>query len=94
MLAGNVVAIALSAIVCIGVSMIKPQNFDWALMKEIPMVEHDEAAYSAEGAVRGCVACVLFCRVTSAAWAHQDRAQAAIPDTPTVCCSYRTPPPA
>jgi hypothetical protein len=29
MLAGNVVAIALSALVCIVVSMVKPQNFDW-----------------------------------------------------------------
>lgn len=51
MLAGNVVAIALSALVCIVVSFIKPQNFDWALMKEIPMVEHDEAAYAETGAV-------------------------------------------
>lgn len=55
MLAGNVVAIALSAVVCIVVSLIKPQNFDWALMKEIPMVEHDDAAFSDEGAVSGWV---------------------------------------
>jgi len=62
MLAGNVVAIALSAIVCIVVSLIKPQNFDWAVMKEIPMVEHDEAAYAETGAVsntRYPVVCVL-----------------------------------
>ncbi len=26
-----------------------------ALMKDIPMVEHDEAAFSEEGAVRSCV---------------------------------------
>lgn len=29
MLAGNVVAIGLSAVVCIVVSYIKPQNYDW-----------------------------------------------------------------
>jgi len=50
MLAGNVVAIGLSALVCIGVSLVRPQNYDWALMKEIPMVEHDEAAYAETGA--------------------------------------------
>lgn len=67
MLAGNVVAIALSALVCIVVSLIKPQNYDWALMKEIPMVEHDEAAYCEEGAVSGlcratlCYASDLLC---------------------------------
>lgn len=53
MLAGNVVAIGLSAVVCITVSLIRPQNFDWALMKEIPMVEHDEAAYVSDGMVGG-----------------------------------------
>lgn len=49
MLAGNVVAIGLSAIVCIVVSFIKPQDYDWALMKEIPMVEDDPNAFSADG---------------------------------------------
>uniref|UniRef100_A0A383VGD7 Urea active transporter n=1 Tax=Tetradesmus obliquus TaxID=3088 RepID=A0A383VGD7_TETOB len=49
MLAGNVVAIGLSAIVCIAVSFIKPQDYDWALMKEIPMVEDDPNAFSADG---------------------------------------------
>eukprot|EP00775_Hariotina_reticulata_P003269 gene3269-3546_t len=49
MLAGNVVAIGLSAVVCIGVSLVKPQNYDWALMKEIPMVEDDPNAFMAEG---------------------------------------------
>eukprot|EP00878_Enallax_costatus_P017535 GHUV01018420.1.p1 GENE.GHUV01018420.1~~GHUV01018420.1.p1 ORF type:complete len:502 (+),score=164.21 GHUV01018420.1:1083-2588(+) len=49
MLAGNVVAIGLSAVVCIVVSFIKPQDYDWALMKEIPMVEDDPNAYAADG---------------------------------------------
>lgn len=66
MLAGNVVAIGLSAVVCIVVSLIKPQNFDWALMKEIPMVEHDEAAFAADGAVRGAACWVL---VVAVLWA-------------------------
>lgn len=66
MLAGNVVAIALSALVCIVVSLIKPQNFDWALMKEIPMVEHDEAAYADDGDVstnecQGVYCCPMCC---------------------------------
>jgi hypothetical protein len=39
--AGNVVAIGLSALVCVVVSLIKPQNYDWALMKEIPTIEDD-----------------------------------------------------
>lgn len=51
MLAGNVVAIGLSAVVCIVVSFIKPQDYDWALMKEIPMVEDDPNAYAADGEV-------------------------------------------
>jgi hypothetical protein len=45
MLAGNLVAIFLSGIVCVVVSLIKPQNYDWALMKEIPMIESDENAF-------------------------------------------------
>lgn len=45
MLAGNVVAIGFSGLVCVVVSLIKPQNYDWALMKEIPMIESDENAF-------------------------------------------------
>lgn len=46
MLAGNVVAICFSGIVCVTLSLIKPQNYDWALMKEIPMIESDENAFA------------------------------------------------
>jgi Na+/proline symporter len=45
MLAGNVVAIVLSALVCVVVSLIKPQNYDWAMMKEIPTLEADDHEY-------------------------------------------------
>lgn len=55
MLAGNVVAIGLSALVCIVVSFIRPQNYDWALMKEIPMVEDDPNAYTSDGEVSGAM---------------------------------------
>lgn len=51
MLAGNLVAIFLSAIVCITVSFIRPQNYDWALMKDIPTVEADPNAHLHSGAV-------------------------------------------
>jgi hypothetical protein len=51
MLAGNVVAIGFSGLVCVVVSLIKPQNYDWALMKEIPMIEDDANTHMVE--VRG-----------------------------------------
>jgi hypothetical protein len=57
MLAGNLVAIFLSAIVCITVSCIRPQNYDWALMKDIPTVEADPNAHLHSGAVSGWLCC-------------------------------------
>jgi hypothetical protein len=45
MLAGNVVAIVVSALICVVVSLIKPQHYDWALMKEIPLLEEDPNAH-------------------------------------------------
>jgi len=59
MLAGNVVAIGFSGLVCVVVSLIKPQNYDWALMKEIPMIESDENAFI--GAVSHTVGATLSC---------------------------------
>lgn len=44
MLAGNLVAICLSGIVCIVMSFIFPQNFDWVATMEIPMIEQDGSA--------------------------------------------------
>jgi hypothetical protein len=35
------VAIGFSGLLCIVISLIKPQNYDWALMKEIPTIEDD-----------------------------------------------------
>ena len=52
MLAGNVVAIGLSALVCIVVSMIKPQNYEWAMMKEIPTLEADDYEYGESVSIR------------------------------------------
>uniref|UniRef100_A0A383W3Q7 Urea active transporter n=1 Tax=Tetradesmus obliquus TaxID=3088 RepID=A0A383W3Q7_TETOB len=44
MLAGNVVAIGFSGLLCVVISLLKPQNYDWALMKEIPTIEDDSNA--------------------------------------------------
>jgi Na+/proline symporter len=49
MLAGNLVAILLSGLICTVVSLIKPQNFDWANLAEIPLVEEDPNAYLSDG---------------------------------------------
>jgi hypothetical protein len=43
MLAGNLVAICLSGVVCIVVSLIKPQDFNWSELKEIPTIEEEAA---------------------------------------------------
>jgi uncharacterized sodium:solute symporter family permease YidK len=53
MLAGNVVAIGLSGLICIVVSLIKPQNYDWALMKEIPTVEEESIEILADTDIEG-----------------------------------------
>jgi hypothetical protein len=39
MLTGNIVSICFSGLVCIVVSLFNPQDFDWALLKEIPTIE-------------------------------------------------------
>ncbi len=49
MLAGNVVAIGMSGIICVVVSLIKPQNYNWELMKEIPLLEDDPNAHLCDG---------------------------------------------
>ena len=41
MLAGNLVALFFSAMITAAVSWMYPQDFDWALLKEIPMVDQD-----------------------------------------------------
>eukprot|EP01025_Chloroclados_australasicus_P054480 TRINITY_DN645_c0_g1_i2.p1 TRINITY_DN645_c0_g1~~TRINITY_DN645_c0_g1_i2.p1 ORF type:complete len:669 (-),score=98.15 TRINITY_DN645_c0_g1_i2:461-2467(-) len=48
MLAGNVAAICASGIVCTIYSLIFPDDFDWAKLKEIPMIEQDGSADLAE----------------------------------------------
>jgi len=46
MLAGNLVAILLSGLICIVVSFIKPDNCDWeTTTKQIPLIEADPNAY-------------------------------------------------
>ena len=49
MLAGNLVAILLSGAICVAVSLWRPQNYDWTLMREIPLVEDDAGAFQADG---------------------------------------------
>lgn len=41
MLAGNLAAILISAFVCIVVSLIKPDNFDWEATRNLKMVEEE-----------------------------------------------------
>eukprot|EP01025_Chloroclados_australasicus_P032562 TRINITY_DN329_c0_g3_i3.p1 TRINITY_DN329_c0_g3~~TRINITY_DN329_c0_g3_i3.p1 ORF type:complete len:665 (-),score=74.41 TRINITY_DN329_c0_g3_i3:419-2413(-) len=48
MLAGNVVAIGMSGIICTAYSLRYPHNFDWAKLKEIPLIEQDGSADLAE----------------------------------------------
>ena len=42
MLVGNLVAILASGLVCIVVSLIKPDNYDWKSTREITMVDDAE----------------------------------------------------
>ncbi|CAM9717321.1 unnamed protein product [Discosporangium mesarthrocarpum] len=48
MLAGNLVSILFSGIVCTIVSFIKPDDYDWSTTKEIKMVEEDDNAWHTE----------------------------------------------
>ena len=52
MLVGNLVAILASALVCVVVSLIKPDHYDWKSTREISMVDDAET-----GAPRGPPAC-------------------------------------
>ncbi|GBF99241.1 urea-proton symporter-like [Raphidocelis subcapitata] len=49
MLAGNLVAICLSGIICVVMSYMSPQNYNWAEMRDIPLVEDDPAAFASDG---------------------------------------------
>lgn len=44
MLTGNLVAILSSGLICVIVSMIKPDNCDWTTTKSIELIEQDDAA--------------------------------------------------
>lgn len=46
MLVGNLVAILASGLVCIVVSLIKPDNYDWKSTREITMVDDAETGGS------------------------------------------------
>jgi urea-proton symporter len=41
MLAGNLASILISAFICITVSLIKPDNFDWEATRNLKMVEEE-----------------------------------------------------
>lgn len=41
MLAGNLVSIGLSVVVCVVISLIKPQNYTWDTTRQIKMIEED-----------------------------------------------------
>jgi hypothetical protein len=53
MLTGNIVAICFSGLVCIVVSMLNPQDFDWNILKEIPTIE-EMAEVSCPAGLRIC----------------------------------------
>ncbi len=44
MLAGNLVALFFSAIVCVVLSFIFPDDYDWSEMRNIHTLEHDKGA--------------------------------------------------
>ena len=70
MLTGNIVAICFSGLVCIIVSMISPQDFEWALLKEIPTIEEQaEVSQQARAGLEAPPACPLQQRPLSAAMA-------------------------
>ena len=58
MLTGNIVAICFSGLVCIVVSMLNPQDFDWNLLKEIPTIE-EQAEVRAPAGTYACCRCHL-----------------------------------
>ena len=63
MLVGNLVAILASALVCVVVSLIKPDHYDWKSTREISMVDDAET-----GAPRAAPACAwrwCLCRLGS-----------------------------
>ncbi len=47
-LAGNLVALFFSALVCIVLTHIWPDDFDWTKLQEIATIEHDVTAVLAE----------------------------------------------
>lgn len=49
MLAGNLVAIFLGGLICVVVSLVKPDDYNWAEMANIPLVEDDPNAFLADG---------------------------------------------
>ena len=57
MLVGNLVAILASGLVCIVVSLIKPDSYDWKTTREITMV--DDAETGAACALIGLCKCSL-----------------------------------
>ena len=70
MLAGNLAAILISAFVCIVVSLIKPDNFNWDATRNLKMVEEEWTGAQ-------CVRCTVDSRVLSrqAAWHVQQMCQ-------------------
>lgn len=50
MLVGNLVAILSSALVCVVVSLIKPDHYDWKSTREISMVDDAETGARPAGA--------------------------------------------
>jgi Na+/proline symporter len=49
MLAGNLASILISAFICITVSLIKPDNFDWEATRNLKMVEEEWTGITEEG---------------------------------------------
>jgi hypothetical protein len=40
-MSGAIVSLLLSALLCVVVSLARPQNYDWALLAHIPLAEAD-----------------------------------------------------
>ena len=48
MLAGNLTSICMSILICVIISLMGPQNYDWKTTREIPTVEEDDSHKLAE----------------------------------------------
>ena len=79
MLVGNLVAILASALVCVVVSLIKPDHYDWKSTREISMVDDAETGTPHDASACGWRWCL--CRLGSPGKSAQQPARGVCSDT-------------